>query len=90
MPLFRGSRRFESSILSHHSRFNVTYECNNEEIDDDDDDGAETVPSGRPAGLYLLQIRAVIVKVDIAGTESRTSLNVISSGRIFMINTRAQ
>ena len=29
--------RFESLISSHHSRFNVTCECNKEEIDDDDD-----------------------------------------------------
>ena len=37
MPLFRGSSRFESLILSHHSRFNVTRECNKEEINDDDE-----------------------------------------------------
>jgi len=36
VPLFRGSRRFESLILSHNSRF--TCECNKEEINDDDDD----------------------------------------------------
>ena len=35
MPLFRGSSRFESLILSHHFRF--TRECNKEEINDDDD-----------------------------------------------------
>ena len=35
MPLFRGSSRFESLILSHHARF--TCECNKEEINDDDD-----------------------------------------------------
>ena len=35
VPLFRGSSRFESLILSHHSRF--TCECNKEEIDDDDE-----------------------------------------------------
>ena len=28
---------FESLIVSHHSRFNVTSECNKEEINDDDD-----------------------------------------------------
>ena len=38
VPLFRGSSRFESLILSHHSRF--TGECNKEDIDDDDDDDA--------------------------------------------------
>ena len=32
-----GSSRFESLILSHHSRF--TCECNKEEINDDNDDG---------------------------------------------------
>ena len=37
VPLFRGSSRFESLILSHHSRFNVRSECNEEEITDDDD-----------------------------------------------------
>ena len=36
VPLFRGSSRFESLILSHQSRFNVTCECNKEEIDDDE------------------------------------------------------
>ena len=36
VPLFRGSSRFESLILSHHSRFNVTCECNKEEINDDE------------------------------------------------------
>ena len=30
--------RFESLILSHHSGFSVTCECNEEEINDDDDD----------------------------------------------------
>ena len=36
VPLCRGSSRFESLILSHHSRF--TCECTKEEINDDDDD----------------------------------------------------
>ena len=31
-PLFRGSSRFESLILSHHSRYEVTCECN--EVDE--------------------------------------------------------
>ena len=35
VPNFRGSSRFESLVLSHHSRF--TCECNKEEINDDDD-----------------------------------------------------
>jgi len=35
VPLFHGSSRFESLILSHHSRFEC--ECNTEEINDDDD-----------------------------------------------------
>ena len=42
-PLFTASERrgrFESLILSHHSRF--TCECNKEEINDDDDDEEET------------------------------------------------
>jgi hypothetical protein len=34
----RGSSELESLILSHHSRFNVTCECNKEKIHDDDDD----------------------------------------------------
>jgi len=41
VPLFRGSSRFESLILSHHSRFNVTCECNTEESNDDGDDDDE-------------------------------------------------
>ena len=36
MPLFRGSSRFESLILSRHSKF--TCQCNQEEINDDDDE----------------------------------------------------
>jgi len=38
MPLFRGSSRFASLILSQHSRFNVTSECNKQEINDDGDE----------------------------------------------------
>ena len=38
VPLFRGSSRFEGLILSHHSRYKVTCECNEEGINDDDDD----------------------------------------------------
>jgi len=30
--------RFESLILSHHSRYKVTCECSEEDINDDDDD----------------------------------------------------
>ena len=33
VPFFRGSSRFESLIVSHHSRF--TCECNRKEINDD-------------------------------------------------------
>ena len=36
VPLVCGSRRCESFVLSHHSRF--TSECNVEEINDDDDE----------------------------------------------------
>ena len=54
VPLFRGSSRFESLVLSHHSRFNVTCECNTEEINDDDDAGGGVVGAGRtqPAGAW--------------------------------------
>ena len=31
VPLFRGSSRFESLIVSHHSRYKVTCECNKED-----------------------------------------------------------
>ena len=41
MPLFRGSSRFESLILSDYSRF--ACECNQEEINDDDDDVLEVL-----------------------------------------------
>jgi len=37
VPLFRGSSRFESWIASHHSKFNVACECNEEESNDDDE-----------------------------------------------------
>ena len=43
VPLFRGRSRFESLVVSHHSRFNVTCECNKEEINDDDDGTAVPV-----------------------------------------------
>jgi len=36
--LFTPFSRFESLILSHHSRYEVTCECNEENINDDDDD----------------------------------------------------
>ena len=35
VPLFRGSSRFESLILTHHSRYKVTCECNEEDINDE-------------------------------------------------------
>ena len=35
MSLLRGSRRFESSISSYHSRRKVACECNEEEINDE-------------------------------------------------------
>ena len=38
VPLFIGSSRFESLMLSHHSRYKVTCECSEEDINDDDDD----------------------------------------------------
>ena len=38
VPLFRGRSRFARLVLSHHSRFNVTCECNKEEINYDDKD----------------------------------------------------
>jgi len=38
--------RFESLILSHHSGFSVTCECNEEEINDDDDDVTTCVGRG--------------------------------------------
>ena len=37
VPLFRGSSRFESLILSQHFR-RVTCECDEEDVNDDDDD----------------------------------------------------
>ena len=51
MPLFRGSSRCESLILSHRSRF--TCECNKEEIDDDDN---ETRKAG-PCNLQVVERR---------------------------------
>ena len=44
VPLFRGSSRFESLILSHHSKFKFTCACSKEEIHDDDDDDAQPLP----------------------------------------------
>ena len=35
MPLFRGSSRFESLISSHHPRYKVTCECDEEDINDE-------------------------------------------------------
>ena len=37
VPLFRGSSIFESLVLSHHFRLNVTCECIKEELDDGDE-----------------------------------------------------
>ena len=39
VPLFHGSCRFASLILSHQFRFDDPGECNEEEINDNDDDG---------------------------------------------------
>ena len=44
VPLFHGSSRFASSILSRHSRQKVTCECNDEDITDDDDDVSQLYP----------------------------------------------
>jgi len=44
-PLFRGSSRFESLILSYHYRYKVTCECNEENINDDDDDFSGSLTS---------------------------------------------
>ena len=49
-----GSSRFESLILSHHSRFNVTCECNKEEINDDDEAGAARHACCSAKSPYLL------------------------------------
>ena len=38
-----GSSRFESLILSHHSRYKVTGECHEEDINNDDDDVTDMV-----------------------------------------------
>jgi len=43
VPLFRGSSRFESLILSH-----LSCECNKEEIDDDDDDDDDELSHTHP------------------------------------------
>ena len=54
VPLFRGSSRFESLILSHHSGFSVACECNEEDINDDDDgEGVEGVPVARKGSLQV-------------------------------------
>ena len=57
MSLFRGSSRFESLILSHHSRF--TCECNKEEIDDDDDEGG-----GRRCAVDVVDGQEVVPYLD--------------------------
>jgi len=38
--------RFESLISSHHSRYKVTCECSEEDINDDDDDASNTCRQG--------------------------------------------
>ena len=45
VPLFRGSSGFESLILSHHFRFDVTCECNKEVVNDDDGARVLCLPS---------------------------------------------
>ena len=53
VPLFRGSSRLESLILSYHSRF--ACECNKEEsIDKKDDDVWASAPVLSPQRLSLL------------------------------------
>ena len=50
VPLFRGSSGFESLLLSHHSRLNVTCECSQQEINDDDNlgfGGNDTCPASQ-------------------------------------------
>ena len=64
MPLFRGNSRFESLLLSHHSRYNVTCECNEEDIDDDDDDdGRCGQVSGRGCGARVRMYRRFLCLV---------------------------
>ena len=48
------SSRFESLILSHHSRYKVTCECNEEDINDDDDDKACLHDVGEVGHLLLV------------------------------------
>ena len=67
MPLFRGSNRFESLILSHHSRFEC--ECNKEEINDDDDDD----PDRDIAQEVQLKGVPVIYSSHIKSVDSRTT-----------------
>ena len=69
VPLFRGSRRFESFILSHHSRF--TCESNNKHKINDDD------ASWGDGQVRLLRIRGhqesgfLSPKVDVLAPETR-------------------
>jgi len=65
LPLFRGSSRFESLILSHHSRFNVTCECNKVELNDDGlvAGGAEPAVVREHASLLLLRLELSDTKV---------------------------
>ena len=63
MPLFRGSSRFESLIVSHHARF--TCECNNEEIiDDDDDDDVGSPVSPAPQSTFRVQRSASMLQAS--------------------------
>ena len=64
MPLFRGSSRFESLILSHHSRF--TCECNKEEINDKYDDGhgkgCRQVVNRNFMSVHPLRVRLILIR----------------------------
>ena len=57
MPLFRGSSRFESLILSHHSKF--TCECDKQDIHDDDDDDDDDAMSRLSSSSLLLSIQVL-------------------------------
>jgi len=73
--------RFESLIVSHHSRF--TCECNKEDINDDDDDaqraGVSRGPTPNPKPRNVLLVEVVATRHLHAAVEAGSYLRLIDS-----------
>ena len=71
VPIFRGSSKFECSISSHHSRFNVAYEYIKEEINDD-------------VMTVLVQTCQILIVLKQFSFPQRTSMTLNSKSSILL------